>query len=191
LHFGLLIIMPLPSIIQERFQQVLSHFTNDLKGVKTGRAKPALVEDVWVEAYGTKMHLKELASITAPDPHQIIISPWDKSLLETIAKGVNTANLNLNAVVDGEIIRISIPALTAETREQLVKLIHQKLESAKIMLRQIRQEAKKTIEEQKDKGGVSEDSIHLDLENLQKMVDEYEEKLEALAASKEEELRSF
>jgi ribosome recycling factor len=180
--------MAIDLAVKQRFEQVFSHLSNDLKTVKTGRAKPSLVEDILIEAYGTRMHLKELASLSAPDPHQIIISPWDKSLLEAISRGVNAANLNLNAIVDGELIRINIPPLTAETREQLVKLVRQKLESAKVMLRQVRAEAKREIEGQKEKGGVSEDTIHLDLENLQKMVEEYEEKLESLAKNKEEEL---
>jgi ribosome recycling factor len=179
-----------PSFTQN-FDNVVQHLVTDLKGIKTGRAKPALVEDVAVEAYGSRMHVKELASISAPDPHQILISPWDKSVIEAIAKGINMANLNLNAVVDSEVIRINIPPLTGETREQLIKLVGQKLESAKVMLRQIRATAKKAIEEQKNQGGVSEDQIHLDLENLQKMVDDYEAKLEAQAKAKEEELRSF
>jgi len=183
--------MPLDTSFIQKFAKVVEHLAQDLKGVKTGRAKPALVEDVMADAYQTKMRVKELASITVPDPHTLIISPWDKSVIEAIAKAINSAGLNLNGVVDGDIVRISIPPLTTETREQLVKLVHQKLESAKIMLRQVRAETKKSIEAQKDAGGVGEDQIHQALEEMQKTVDEYEQKLEELSKAKEAELRSF
>lgn len=175
----------------QQFDKVIEHFAQDLKGIKTGRAKPSLVEDVLVEAYSTRMKLKELAAISAPDVRQIVISPWDKSLIETIAKGINVAGLNLNAVVDGETIRINIPSLTTESREQLIKLVNNKKESAKIMLRQVRAEAKKRIEEQKDQGGVGEDQIHRELDQLQETVDKFEQKIEEIGKIKEEELRAF
>ncbi len=171
--------------------KVIQHLSDDLKTVKTGRAKPSLIEDIKAEVYSTQMTLKELASITAPDPHQLIINPWDKNLLEAISKAVNSSGLNLNAIVDGEIIRINIPPLTGETREELVKLVRQKVESAKIMLRQVRAEAKRKIEEQKEQGGISEDAIRRQLEELQKTIDDYEEKLDNLGKSKEEELLTF
>ena len=174
-----------------KFDKVVDHFTQDLKGIKTGRAKPSLVEDVSVEAYSTRMTLKELAVISAPDVRQIIISPWDKSLTEAIAKGINIAGLNLNAVVDGETIRINIPSLTTESREQLVKLVNNKKESAKVMLRQVRSEAKKMIEDQKEQGGVGEDQIHRDLDELQTAVDKFEAKIEEIGKIKEKELRAF
>ncbi|OGD63534.1 ribosome recycling factor [Candidatus Beckwithbacteria bacterium RBG_13_42_9] len=182
---------PLLQEFQAQTQEVFSLAQQDLKGIKTGRAKPSLVEDVRIQAYNSTMTLKELASITAPDPAQIIISPWDKSLLETISKGISLASLNLNPVVDGEIIRISIPPLTQESREELVKLVHQKLESMRAMLRQARNEAKEKIESRKNEAGVSEDDIHRDLDELQKMTDEAMNKLDEMSKTKETELMSI
>ncbi len=176
---------------EDKFQRVLQHFTDDLKTVKTGRAKPSLVEDVKIEAYSSKMTLKELASISAPEPHQLLISPWDKNLVETIAKGINSAGANLNAVIDGDIVRIKIPPLTEETREELVKLVGQKLESAKVMLRQIRNELKREIEEQEGKPGIGEDDIKRELDEMQEKIDKVEEQLESLAKGKENELRKI
>jgi len=143
---------------------------------------------VKAEVYGSQMALKELASISAPDLHQIVISPWDKSLIEAIAKAISSADLNLNGVVDGDIVRINIPSLTGETRQQLIKLVKKKIESAKVMVRQVRAEAKKEIEAQKDDGGVSEDEIHNQLSELQKSVDDCEKKLDEMGKVKEEEL---
>lgn len=172
----------------DKLDKVITHLSGDLNSVKTGRAKPSLVEEVKAEVYGSQMALKELASISAPDPHQIVISPWDKSLIEAIAKAISSADLNLNGVVDGDIVRINIPSLTGETRQQLIKLVKKKIESAKVMVRQVRAEAKKEIEAQKDDGGVSEDEIHNQLSELQKSVDDCEKKLDEMGKVKEEEL---
>lgn len=173
------------------FEDVLQLLADDLKTVKTGRAKPSLVEDVKVEVYGTVMTLKELASISIPDPHQIVVSPWDKSILEAIEKGIASAGLNLNPVVDGDLIRIAIPPLTEETRRDLVKLVNQKLESDRRLLRQARQEAKEVIDNMKGQSGVSEDDVHRDLDELQKLVDQFTEKIEELGKTKEQELMTI
>ena len=122
---------PLLEDFQKQTKEILELVEQDLKSVKTGRAKPALIEDIKVQAYNTSMLIRELASITVPDPQQIIVSPWDKGLLEPIEKALATAELNLSPVVDSEIIRIKIPSLTQETRKELVKLVNQKLESAR------------------------------------------------------------
>jgi len=176
---------------QSQAQEVKQLADQDLKSVKTGRAKPSLVEDVEVLAYNSKMTLKELASITAPDPQQIIISPWDKSVLEDIEKSLASSSLHLNPVVDGDIVRIKIPPLTQETREELVKLVTQKLESAKAMLRQARSEAKTKIEAQEGESGVSEDDIHQQLNQLQEITDTTMNELEELGKGKESELMSL
>ena len=179
------------SIYTAKLDKVLQHLTDDLKSVKTGRAKPSLVENISVEAYESQMTLKELASISAPDARQIVISPWDKTITKEIAKAINSTDLNLNAVVDSDLVRINIPQLTTETREELVKLVKQKVESVKIMIRQVRAEAKKEIEGQKDRGGVSEDEIKRQIEELQKTIDEHEELVEDFGKTKEKELMTI
>jgi len=171
-----------------QMNQVLSLVEDDLKGVKTGRAKPSLIEDIKVKAYQSTLTLKELASISAPDPHSLIVNPWDKTVLKDIEKAIAVCELNINPVVDNDIIRVSIPPLTEETRKDLVKLVYQKLESGKKLLRQVRNEAKAEIEGQKGKPGVSEDDIRLWLDELQKLVDDFSEKIDSLGKVKEEEL---
>lgn len=177
--------------IDNQLKRLLSLCEEDLKAIKTGRAKPSLVENIQIEAYQTKMSLKELASISAPDPHSLIINPWDKNLLETISKGIAQANLNLNPIVDNDLIRLKIPPLTEETRKELVRLVKQKIESFRRMLRQIRNDAKNEIENLKDEGGVSEDNIKEWLGKMQNLIDETGRKLENLGTLKEEELLSF
>ena len=175
---------------EKQLSEILALVADDLKGVKTGRAKPSLIEDVkiYVESYGSSLTLKELASITAPDPHSLIISPWDKTILKAIEKEIAAANLNLAPVIDNDIIRVKIPPLTEETRKELVKLVWQKIESGKKMMRQARNEAKSAIEEAKDKPGVSEDDIRRWLDQLQEKVDQYMEKITVLGQTKEKEL---
>jgi ribosome recycling factor len=171
--------------LKSRLDQAIEVVKKDLSTVRTGRAKPSIVEEVKVEAYGTYMSLRELATISAPDPSLITISPWDKSLVGAVA------GLNLNAVVDGDVIKIAIPPLTQERREELVKLVHQKIESGKVMTRQIRTEVKEEIEAQKGESGISEDSIKSWLESMQKSVDATIVKIEEIGRDKEKELMTL
>jgi len=172
-------------------QRVIEIVAHDMVTVKTGRAKPSLVEGVMVEAYGTRMKLMEIAHITAPDTTLIVIKPWDKGNLPAIEKAILSAGLNLQPVVDGEQIRISIPSLTQERREEMVRLVKQKLETGKQMLRDVRIKHKKYADEQKGKPGVSEDDIADNLEQLQKEMDIFTTKLDTMAAEKEVELMSM
>lgn len=172
-------------------ESVLLLVQDDLNKVKTGRAKPGLVEGLKVEAYGTKMDLKELASITAPDPNLLVISVWDKNLLEVIERAIASSDLSLNPQVSKEVIRISIPPLTEETRNDLVKLVYQKLELGKVLLRQARNEAKSRIEKLKGGAGVSEDDIQGWLEDLQREVEMVMGKIDDLGKKKESALKAI
>jgi len=134
------------------------------------------------------MRLMELASITAPDTTMILIAPWDKSMIAAIQKGINLAGLGLNPVVDNDQIRINIPPLTQERREEMVRLVKQKLESGKQMLRDVRLKHKKLIDDQKGKPGISEDDIRDDLEELQKHMEQFTLKLDELSLQKEREV---
>jgi ribosome recycling factor len=175
--------------MKKSLEQVLKVVSEDLQMVRTGRAKPSLVEEVMVEAYpGTRLPLKELAGISAPDPHMIVIQPWDQSVLHKIEVGLQKSDLNLGPVVDGNLIRISIPALTEERRLDLVKMVKQKIESGHEMMRSVRVEQKKEVDDQKGKAGVSEDDIKNWLAEMQKIHDEYLKKLEELGEKKEKEL---
>lgn len=177
--------------LKVRLEQVLEVVKKDLTSVRTGRAKPSLVEDVKVEAYGTMMSIKELATISAPDTTLIVIAPWDKGLVSAISSGIQKSGLNIQPIVDGDTVKISIPALTQERREELVKLVHQKLESGKVMIRQVRTEIKEAIEAQKGEAGISEDNINYWIVDMQKSVDAYMGKVEELEKDKEKELMTL
>jgi len=176
------------SQLTQRADKTLDFIFNDIASLRTGRASVQLLDIVSVEAYGTRMKVNELANLSVPDPGLLVVAPWDKSLLPTIEKAIATSGINLHPVVDGAVIRIVVPPLTEERRKDMVKLLHQKIEAGRVMMRNVRAEVKKEIEDQEDGGGVSEDTIKLELETLEKKIKEYMEKLDKLAADKEKEL---
>ncbi len=176
---------------KQDMEEVLSLAKDDINSVQVGRAKPSVVEEIKVTVYGSRMRLKELASISAPDPHSLLVKPWDTNILEDIQKGIQIANLGLNPVVDSTIIRISIPPLTSEQRQEKAKLVDQKAESAKVMARQVRTASKEEIEGKKGSSGVSEDDIHLSMIELQKITDEYISQITQFAENRKKEITTL
>ncbi|MBU0974905.1 ribosome recycling factor [Patescibacteria group bacterium] len=161
---------------------------NDVASLRTGRATVQILDSVVVEAYGSRMKIVEVASMQAPDPTTLIVTPWDRSLLSNIERAISTAELNLNPVVDGDIIRIKIAALTEDKRIEMVKILHKKIESGKVMFRNLRSDTKRDVENQKGNDGVSEDDIQLGVKELDDLLKQHMEKLDALFANKEKEL---
>lgn len=173
---------------QQQVDKALDHVAQDLATLRTGRASTQMLDSVTVLAYGAPMKVNEVANLSTPDPHLLVITPWDKNLLGDIEKAITAAGLNLSPVVDGGIIRIAIPPLTQERRQEMVKLLHQKIESGKVMIRSIRTDTKKDIEKQEGQAGVSEDSIASEIETLEKKTKELMDKLDQMAETKEAEL---
>lgn len=171
--------------------KALDHITHDINQLRTGRASAQMLDSVQVEAYGTQMKISEVANVSVPDPNMILISPWDKSLVSAIEKGIISGGLNLNAVVDGSTLRIVVPPLTEERRKEMVKLLNQKLEAGKVMMRSIRTDTKKEIDAQKGQPGISEDQIERDLTALDSHLKTYLDKLEALGAHKAQDLMTI
>lgn len=168
--------------------KALTHLQKDLSTLRTGRASVQMLDGVRVEAYGSMMQIHEVANVSAPDPTLLVVKPWDPSVLEAIEKAIAKAELNLNPVVDGDIIRIAVPPLTTERRQEMVKSLHQKVESGKVMLRSIRTEIKKEIEASEGEDNVSEDDIHADLKKLDELVEAKIKEIDRLAENKEAEL---
>lgn len=173
----------------KKLDQSIKVISEDLAMVRTGRAQPSLVENISIEAYpGTWMKIPEVASVSAPDAHMLVIKPWDQSTLKKIESGIAAEKIGVNPVVDGDMIRIVIPMLTEERRKELVKAVKQKVESGKNILRDIRSDEKRSIEAKKGDAGVSEDDIERWLEEMQKMFDLYIERVERMGEEKEKEL---
>ncbi len=179
--------------LKQRMQQVIELVVNDIASIRTGRATPSLVEDIIVSVYGGQQRLtiKELATITAPDTQTLTISPWDKSIIGDIRKGMLEANVGLNPSIDGEILRISLQPMTGEDRERYVKLLGTKLENGKIMVRQIRGDGMKDIKDAFEKKEITEDGKFQQEKKLQEITDEHIAKIEELGKNKEEELRKI
>lgn len=172
--------------------QVIAMIRDDLATLSTGRARPALVEDIKVEAYpGSILTLKELGTISTPDLQTLNIQLWDQSVIPETIKAIQAANLGLNPLVDQNLIRLHIPALTEDRRQELVKAVKQKIEAGRGMLRQIRVDLKKSIDDQKNQPGVSEDDIHSNYDRLQTLVDEFHGQLDNLEQGKTKELLSL
>lgn len=160
----------------------------EFSGVRTGKASPVLLDSVQVPAYGSMMPLKQTATVTAPEPQMLVVQPWDTSLVGAVAKAIQAADLGLNPSVDGNLIRVAIPALTEERRRDMVKLLHRMAEEGRVAVRHARHKAKAELEREKKDGEISEDQMHRDLESLQKLTDEHISNLDDLLARKEAEV---
>jgi len=173
---------------KEELEKSLEHFKEELNQVRTGRASSALVEGLMVDYYGVKSPLKQVASITTPEPRTIMIAPWDKDNLVNIEKALRESQLNLNPNNDGQVIRINIPPLNEERRKELVKLLNQKAEDGKISIRKHREEMWEEIQNLEKEGKMGEDDKFIGKDKLQEVIDEYNKKIEEIRAKKEEEI---
>jgi ribosome recycling factor len=173
---------------RESFDKTIDFFKEELGKFRTGRASTSLVEGLTVDYYGSKSPLKQVASITIPEPRTIMISPWDKDSLVSIEKAVRESDLGLNPINDGIAVRINIPDLTEERRKELVKALNSKAEEARVSVRKIREEAWDRIQDAEKEGKIGEDDKFSGKDKLQKVVDEYNDKIEEIRKKKEEEI---
>lgn len=177
--------------VRAKMAQAIEHLKGELAQIRTGRANSTLVSDIICDAYNTKMMVKELANITTPEAHLIVISPWDKSIITNIVGGIAKVNVGLNPVEDGEVIRISIPPLTAERREEFIKQMHQALEKFRVQIRQVRHEFVELVRAKKESGEISEDEAKRHQDQIQELHDEFIEAIAVAGEAKEAELREI
>ena len=169
---------------EEDMKKAVNYFKNEIAGLRTGRASTSLVEELKVEYYGSKVPIKQLATISVSDVNQITIQVWDTNAISQIEKAI-MENLQLTPQRQGNVLRITLPPLTEERRRELVKMLHKMAEEARVAVRNIRRDVKELIE---DLEGVSEDEIKRAIDRLQKLTDKYIEEINALAESKEKEI---
>jgi ribosome recycling factor len=176
--------------ISAKMQSVFDAVALDISGIRTGRATPALVENIVVPAYGgtQRLRIQELATITAPDPTSIIINPWDKSIIGDIRKGILEANIGMNPSIDGEVIRIAMQPLTTEDREKYVKILSSKLETGRVSIRQVRAEEMHEIKNKFESKELTEDEKYANEKKLQELTDGFIRKIEELGEKKKQEL---
>jgi len=176
------------SDFKARTKAVEEWLQKEFSSIRTGRATITLLDSVFVESYGSKSPLNQMASLSVEDPRTIRVVPWDKSIISSIEKGITLADLGVSTSSDGEGVRVKFPELTSENRQHLVKLSNKKLEEAKISLRGERAETVKDIDTKLKAGELPEDDARRHKEELQKMVDATQQALDMLAAAKEKEI---
>lgn len=170
------------------FQKTVDHLKKELSQFRTGRATPALVEDIKVEAYGSQMELKATGSIQVSDPKTLTIEPWDKNLLKDIEKAIVAANIGINPVNDGKVLRLVMPKLTEETRRDLIKAMSKKLEEARVGVRRVRDEVKDKIVAMEKEKKIAEDERYRAQDVLDKTAAEFNEIIKKLGEDKEKEI---
>ncbi len=173
---------------KSEFEKVITHLKGELGALRGNRATPALVEHVTVEVYGMKQSLKALAAISVVDAKTLTIEPWDKSIMKEIEKGIQLANVGVNPVNEGQIIRMVLPPFTEENKKELVKIVHTRLEDARGGVRTIREKLRQQVIEEEKKKAIGEDEKYKQLEKLEKMVGEYNEQLKKIGEAKEKEI---
>lgn len=180
----------MPTIKQMRAQMdaAVEAMRREFSSVRTGKASPALLDTVRVDAYGSKMPLNQVATVNTPEPRMIIVQPWDKSLIGEIERGIQTADLGLNPSNDGNLIRVPIPPLSEERRKDMVRLLHKMAEEGRISVRHARQEANKEIKRLEHDHEISEDEAHRQLGEVQEVTDSYIARIDDMMTRKEAEV---
>ncbi|MBI2607735.1 MAG: ribosome recycling factor [Candidatus Doudnabacteria bacterium] len=170
------------------FEKAVDHLRSELSTLRTGRAQSALVENLLVDYYGVKTPLLQIAQITVPEPRSITIQPYDKSSLGAIEKAIQTSNLGINPGNEGSLIRLTIPPMNEERRKDLVKTVSQMSEKTRVAIRNIREDIWKEIQKSEKDGKISEDDRQSAKEELQKIVDEFNEEIKKITEAKEKEV---
>jgi ribosome recycling factor len=183
--------MALDDILLEAEEKMLKTeevVQNEFSGVRTGKASPSLVENILVEVYGSNMRIRELAGITTPEARMLVITPWDATTLHPIEKAIQKANLGLNPTVQGKMIRIVLPELSQERRQEFVKVVKKMTEDGRVAIRHVRRDALEAVKKESKNGGISEEETEVAEKEIQKLTDQYIGKLEAHLAHKEKEI---
>ena len=177
--------------MRDHMNRTVDVLKTNLAKVQTGRANPAMVEDVIVEYYGAPTPLKQLATIAAPDPNLLVVQPYDKTQMEAVEKAILSADLGLNPANDGKVIRVKVPKLSEERRQELVRVIKAKGEESKVALRNIRRDANDRLDRMKNDGDVSEDDHRKYRDKTDDAVHEFSKTVDQLVAEKGEQLQTI
>lgn len=174
--------------IEERMEKTIDGFKTNLAGIRTGRANPGLVDSLKVDVYGSTVPIKQLASVGAPDPNQIVIRAYDPGTLKSIEKAIQASTLGLNPQIDGQVIRLNVPALSADVRRNMVTRIHELSEEAKVAIRNIRRDGNKKAESAEKAKDLSEDDRDHVKNEIQELTKKFESKVSDLAKVREKEV---
>jgi ribosome recycling factor len=173
---------------REKMKNSLDFYIDELAGIRSGRASTALVDRLMVEYYGQESELRQLANISTPEALQILIRPYDKSVVKSIEKAIQQANIGVNPNTDGDVIRLNMPPLTRERRQELVKFLHKRMEESRVTIRNIRRAANSDLQDFEKEKMISEDDLERGQEEVQKLTDEFIGKIDELGKVKEHEI---
>jgi len=173
---------------EEKMAKTEEVVIKEFSGVRTGKASPGLVENVPVEVYGSTMRIRELAGITTPEPRVLMIQPWDATTVHAIEKAIQKANLGLNPAVDKKFIRIVLPELSTERRNEFVKIVKKMSEEGRVAIRHVRRDAMELLKKLGKEGGVTEDQVETSEKEIQKLTDQYIAKIDQHLVHKEKEI---
>lgn len=175
---------------KDEMEKAVDHFRGEVAKLRSDRASAELIEDIQIEVYGQNQSLKHAANITTAGPRSLQIDVWDQSLLQVVEKALQGAGLGASPIVQGKALFLNLPAMSQETRDQIVKVLHQKQEEAKISLRNNREEGLKELKQQKEKGDITEDEFFKGREMFDEQIHSYNEKIDEISSSKENVIRS-
>lgn len=173
---------------EQRMKKAVSTLRSNLLNIRTGRASPALIEDIPVEAYDSTLPLNQVATISVPEPRLLMVRPWDANTLPAIERAILKSDVGLTPNNDGSVIRLAIPSLTDERRRELSRLVGERVEETRVAIRNLRREALRKLESQEQNGEISEDAFYRAKERLQELTDEYIEKADQLGEQKQSEI---
>jgi ribosome recycling factor len=173
---------------ERKMARAVEVMERDFQGIRTGRASTSLVERILVDYYGTQTPLNQLAGISVPESHQIVIQPWDRAVLGAIEKAIQKSDIGLVPNVDGTVVRLNIPPLTEERRRDIVRLVHKRMEETRVELRNQRREAADELKRAEKDGEVGVDEARRELEQLQKVTDRWSDEVERVGKHKEQEI---
>jgi len=177
--------------VKVKMNAAIEHLKNELKNIRTGRANPAMLDAVQVEVYGSMMRLKDIASVSAPEPRMLLISPFDSHNAAAISKAIEKANLGVQPIHDGNAVRIKIPQMDENMRKEMVKQCHKRAEECKVSIRSIRREANELVKKQKADGHIPEDMVKKMEKSVQELTDKSCKEADDLAAKKEKEVTTI
>ncbi len=179
---------PIIKDLRRRMDGALDVLKKEFGGLRTGRASTSLLEPVSVEAYGSHMHLNQLANVSVPEPRLLVVQVWDRSMVKAVEKGIREAGLGLNPQTEGQTIRVPIPELTEERRTELTKVAHKYAEQARVSVRNIRRDGLEPLKKKEQKGEISQDQHRKLQTDIQHLTDEHVKKVDEALATKEKEI---
>lgn len=183
--------MPVDDVLldaEDRMEKALAVFSDNLRGIRTGSASAGLVESIRVDYYGSPTPLKQLAQIAVPDPQLIVIKPYDPNSIGDVEKAIQVSDIGINPQTDGKVIRLSIPGLSQERREQLVMRVKNLAEEARVAVRNIRRDANRQLDKEQKQSAISEDDCRRAKDDVQELTDQYEGEVEEVLRKKTDEI---